>query len=128
MHLEHLIQLKEEFELEMKRMDKRKINYLVAEKVMGYVRSKYRGQEGWGTPDQHTWYSHFNPTGDISEAWLAVDKLKSNSEFFSLDFEDEVWTCEFGNQYSGMYEVTADTAPMAICKAALKIVGIEIGI
>jgi hypothetical protein len=63
---------------------------------------------------------------DIKDAFILVEKLKNNFEFFSLDYEDNVWTCEFGNQYAGMYEVTAETVPLAICKAALKTYGINL--
>jgi hypothetical protein len=109
-------------------MDNREINNLVAEKVMGYVRSKYRGQDGWGTPDNHTWYSHFNPAGDILDTWKVVDKLRKVNDFWF-----ELTTAEsFSLKYKCTFQLDdleeseiADTAQMAICLAALKTVGEE---
>jgi hypothetical protein len=108
------------------KMDIREVNNLVAEKVMGYVRSNYRGQEGWGTPDQYTWYSHFNPAGDISDTWKVVYKLRKVNDFwFELSTPESFslkYKCTF--QLDDMEESEiADTAQMAICLAALKAVG-----
>lgn len=59
---------------------------------------------------------------DIAAAWTVVEKLKG----FKLDlcFEhDSLWQCVFWND--GIVEASADTAPMAICKASLASVSKE---
>lgn len=61
---------------------------------------------------------------NLSDAWTIVDLLKEQCEFFTLDYEDGEWHCEFGVEFSGKNEVSAETAPMAICLASLKLLGI----
>jgi hypothetical protein len=103
------------------------VNDLVAENVMGYVQSKFKGQKGWGTLDQYTWYSHFNPAGDIQDAWVVVEKLTKDSDFeLSKDCDDSFYICEFLFALNEVYLGKANSAPMAICKAALKAVGVEV--
>lgn len=108
-------------------MDKQKINDLVAEKIMGYVKSKWKGQEGWGTKDQNRWFSHFNPAGDINDAWLLADKLyiaicPQNGAPKDMKYHAEIDKQPLGNYY----EVFAETAPLAISLVALKSVGVDL--
>jgi hypothetical protein len=107
-------------------MNKKEINDLVAEKVMGYVRSKFKGQEGWGTKDQHRWFSHFNPSGDISDAWLVAEKFDYVHLFRMDDWNENKYECKliFDNERS-FYGI-GETAPIAICLAAFKALGIDI--
>ena len=115
------------------------LDALIAEKVMGLEWrpwKPYGAPEGWfpkGAPT-YDWrdengHAH-NPEGyksdlplysfDIAAAWEVVGS--SACEYghkFSLEYEHDVWyAC-----VSGMYEAQADTAPLAICRAALKAVG-----
>jgi hypothetical protein len=57
---------------------------------------------------------------DIKDAWSVVEKF----EYFNIRYEGH-WYCEVykdGKYYFGDH----DTAPMAICDAALRSVGVEI--
>ena len=117
----------------------RELDALVAEKVMGLERREwkpYAAPEGWFPKDAPScnWRDEndrfHDPEGyeshlplysfDIAAAWEVVGS--SACEYghkFSLEYEHDVWyAC-----VSGMYEAQADTAPLAICRAALKAVG-----
>jgi len=64
----------------------------------------------------------FSPSTVIENAWEVVNYLKDKVEFFNLDYEDGLWNCEFGREYSGANEVSDEKVESAICKAALKAV------
>lgn len=67
---------------------------------------------------------------DISAAWEVVEKVRpSFSEIWIGRSDTEMsahWKCSIQKMDSN-YEATADTAPHAICLAALKAVGVEVG-
>ena len=68
----------------------------------------------------------FSPSSDISAAWEVVDKFKQEGKWMSVStfissLEDK-WACEFMNDGAKdefLDCVEADTAPLAICRAAL---------
>lgn len=118
-------------------MTPREIDALVAEKVMG---EKAVADEA--TWDSETWKLNgpiFGPkpySTDMACAWLVMEKLHAynpfwecpagNENFPGIDLSPTIprgWHCNFGDDTTHAY---ADTAPMAICKAALKAVGIEV--
>lgn len=104
----------------------RELDALTAEKVMGLrvVRCPDHG-------DCIYWHAYGpdRPDGqlpeystDIAEAWQVVEKLRD------LDPEiwwDVHWECVFNTNDSRVWG-TADTAPEAICRAALAAVGCEV--
>lgn len=71
---------------------------------------------------------------DISAAWLVVEKMRSVGLWFLLEYEEPPQCCytsfyvpinesgENGSQGNAY----ADTAPLSICLAALKAVGVEV--
>lgn len=74
---------------------------------------------------------------DIAAAWLVVEKMHSHPKPVLMlaapqqDYVGEKWRAEFcrkwwdeKNPYE--YKCSADTAPLAICLAALRAVGFEI--
>lgn len=74
-------------------------------------------------------------TEDIEKAWQVVEKLKElwEDEFY-LEYDHGEWTCsdisgymrgEFSKDENAI-EVKVDNAPLAICLAALKAIGVEI--
>ncbi|UAT31940.1 hypothetical protein K7T73_06890 [Bacillus badius] len=107
-------------------MNNREIDRLVAEKVLGLTvknENIVRGGRRSGIPS----YSQ-----KIEYAWLVVESLRERKIFTIYDAWDEkdekIFCANF--QYNDTYHVVdysayADTAPMAICLAALKVVGIE---
>ena len=59
----------------------------------------------------------------IQDAWLVVEKLKSNNYCFTLyDGYDPEWAALFSPRDAEIFLATADTAPLAICLAAMKTV------
>jgi hypothetical protein len=117
----------------------REMDALIAEKVMGWFwktegytrlgfmegdRFRYGVVRGGGTADEYT--SNLpNYSNDISAAWVVVRK---HPHYFSLVRSNEtgwrpapwgamLWLCRF--YAPGKFEAKAETAPLAICRAAL---------
>lgn len=71
---------------------------------------------------------------DMAEAWEIIEKLRERNQYvqctdLSLDSGEEWWSWHFHDHasISGEYvSATASTAPIAICLAALKTVGVEV--
>ncbi|WP_121603796.1 hypothetical protein [Virgibacillus sp. Bac332] len=103
-------------------MDNRKIDRLIAEKIMGFeVRNGQRVEDGkrFGIPS----YSQ-----KIECAWQVVEKLKVKGYWlYGLGFvSDEDYSCSFYQGSGQMITEYDKSAPLAICKAALKTVGVEV--
>lgn len=118
----------------------RELDALVAEKVMGlaYVR-RVEGQAAWVTgrdwvdPGDYTYgegkwgtlvlYRVPDFSTDIAAAWLVVERMAQSDRNLrlSLDrFGGDPWWCEFADEaYTIGAQAVADTAPLAICRAAL---------
>lgn len=114
----------------------RELDVLVAENVMGWV----RGDRYWIDPQNPDAFygteftindtDHdippFQPSTDIAAAWLVLDapilgKVLANVEV-AIYKHAAGYTCQFENdESSNWYEADADTAPLAICLAALKV-------
>lgn len=73
----------------------------------------------------------FQPTCDMSDAWEVLNKLPS---FYhrhvtyhgASTFKQADWVCGISLPPEGWWSAWSDSAPEAICKAALKAVGIDI--
>jgi len=124
---------------------------LVAERVMGWHLSdpvpltevrEWLTEDGritgydWCPPDSpHYLDNPFEPSTDIAAAWEVVQHLmpEFNFELFStVDLEDLgklLWAAEFRGRKHGAIPHTAkaETAPLAICRAALLAVTQENG-
>ena len=61
---------------------------------------------------------------DLAAAWVLVEKLGALEQPLHVRFERACWTAAFGERTP----VSADTAPLAICLAALRIRGIEVAL
>ncbi|MCB5235470.1 BC1872 family protein [Niallia circulans] len=97
------------------------INKLIAEKVLG-LEVKYDNIVREGRRSGIPQYSR-----NIDYAWLVVEKLSKKSDFeLTKDCDDSFFMCEFAFGLNKVFVGKADTAPAAICKAALSTVGIEI--
>lgn len=91
----------------------------VAEKVMGWKWNS--GLLWWDVPPDGTnIVADFQPSSNIADAWLVVEKMPMSIWPVFKGFEATVyhWCAELEGDYEGFAE--ADTAPEAICKAALK--------
>lgn len=62
----------------------------------------------------------FNYSTQIAPAWLVVEKM---SPYFDIFQDGGGWVCRFGWGDKKTLAAYADTAPLAICLAALKAVG-----
>lgn len=100
------------------------LDALVAEKVMGwnvhFVEPELRnGREHWRDPVHNTLYlpSQWCPSGDIAAAWEVVEKVVPGPQGFNL-YLSSAWQASFAGGTA-----VARTAPLAICRAALKAVG-----
>lgn len=125
-------------------MNNRQIDALVAEKVMGW-RYVYDYDTIY-TIDPDTDKPEIVPkySTDIVAAWQVVEKLPYDPRpkgeryyecegFTLMKLHDGRWFAGWyeiipyeGSHDMSEYSVVADTAPMAICLAALKAVGVEI--
>ena len=104
----------------------REMDTLVAEKVMGFpvkigdiTGEPYHAQFGYSMPNYST---------NIAAAWMVVEKLQNQYPAFNLVWvklqilKPEIalrraWRANF--QGSTLSDAFADTAPLAICRAAL---------
>ena len=92
---------------------------LVAERVMGWTAERKPGLPHLWLPPGH-FISGWSPSTDISAAWQVVEKMLEKHEAFHLEYiPDKQWYAMF---WFATYFTSADTAPLAICRAALKAV------
>lgn len=111
-------------------MDLRKIDALVAEKVMGWrppsedVADLWERSKVWYSPETASAEHLPDYSSDIADAWEVVEKLESEDPgYFNLSVTTPPgWYVTFVDPDSCAY---ADTAPLAICLAALKAKGIS---
>ncbi len=111
----------------------RTLDALVAEKVMGFY--VHRGEDG---PDGYVSYnteykSRFlldQYSTEITAAWEVLEVLRSQGWSFSVSSpyklaggDQHAWRCTLDHKADTDYEVEADSAPHAICLAALKACG-----
>jgi hypothetical protein len=107
----------------------RELDALVAEKVMdeqkllvpddGSIYPDPRYTSWWWGRDIHELVPHYST--DIAAAWLVVEKLAPNMDFYmEIATKDDGWFVMFGDDLDKA--CIADTAPLAICRAALKVV------
>lgn len=97
----------------------RELDALVAEKVMNDIPGKALGSRHYST--------------DMAAAWEVVTWLQAKgwAVWIGNEGEDGTWTCLAGPpnpnvilpEVTAEIETDADTAPLAICLAALKAVG-----
>jgi hypothetical protein len=112
-------------------MENREIDYLIFEHVLknekGYM--EYLKQQ----KDDLNLYIVKRYSTNIQDAWVVVDKLNKQWEFelYRDNGKDEPFYCDFSGYdkfayVDRFYRGVANTAPLAICKAALKSVGIDL--
>lgn len=98
------------------------LDILIAEKVFGvkYEEPKLNQFKPMPNPNSCPRYST-----DIAAAWEVVEKLNLLSKFSLERFEDRYRIVEYAGGYDNNFTFIseAETAPHAICLAALKAVG-----
>lgn len=116
----------------------KEMDALVARKVMGWkLKETFNGGravEIWEGDPKARWgriIQGFQPSQRIPDAWEIVEKLYSEKKWginVRSDHVNKGWIIDsYKLDLKGQFEVFAKTAPMAICLAGLKIVGIENG-
>lgn len=111
----------------------RELDALIAEKVMGYTLD-YELAENYDGPTVKELRDKYDENGilpyyssDIADAWQVVLQFVP-SEHFSLYTVGPIWYCFFrldpeqDKSYHNRFESREYTAPLAICRAALKAV------
>lgn len=124
-------------------MDLRKLDALVAEKVMGWVRlerqeqlegktwngelftveqfrSLYSMDIAWLVNGELSLQSHPYYSTDIAAAWDIMAQMQATHEF-SIEQKGSGWKAHFDADWAG-----SESAPLAICLAALRAKGIDV--
>ncbi len=121
---------------------------MVAEKVMGcHTKKNHKGLFDLVIPggvnsvdwrrESMTWMGCPDYSTDIKAAWDVVEKIKhlkpdgERERFFEMGWTADGWWVGWGvsagiGGYSFYTSIIADTAPEAICLAALKSVGVDV--
>ena len=119
------------------------LDALVAERVMGWRQSSLPGvfidedERFWGVTDEVPTSRQFNPSIDIATAWQVWQKLPRIHSMGNHDLSiswhlinarsihrdgNEYIVCGILDCGEWEYSASADTAPLAICRAALEAV------
>jgi len=109
----------------------REIDRLIAEQVMGWTNLSVAGTRFGTTPEgkSHSIVPQYST--DLSAAWEVVEKLRQVGYQGGINWSDSEpeYECAFGSSNVPPHErqsCRAETASLAICLAALQIVGIPI--
>jgi hypothetical protein len=118
-------------------MTNREIDVLIAQKVFGHnvvhtTWGKNKQYECYTIGEPEYYYTSDDPQGirmnevpyysdDIEAAWTVLDSLKDCVVEVSYDYNNNYWCC---CMQGGKVEVYNQTAPRAICEAALKVYNI----
>lgn len=99
------------------------LDILVAKEIMGWdIQFLFKWQP-WNDGSTGGFAAEWSPSTDIAQAWRVLEQFRFRDGMGVILIED-TWICEI---FMGvkMHRVEANTAPMAICLAALKAKGIE---
>jgi hypothetical protein len=103
----------------------RELDALIAEKVMGTNVFDFKGLPSYWDANIRRDIPHYST--NIADAWLVVEKLVKQCYQFGLANEsDGKYFCSLFFDGAGTFEESAETAPLAICLAALKACGVEV--
>jgi hypothetical protein len=108
----------------------RELDSIVAEKVMGWkwnAESAWLGDSKWSRTHGDPWSFLPHYSTDIADAWAVVEKLREGND---VELKTLYWgkKTDWWVRLNSGFDVNtfAETAPMAICKAAILAVGVEI--
>jgi hypothetical protein len=111
----------------------REMDALIAGKIMGYKKIVI-GSISWWVKESPLAMSYqfmaecadYCPSQDIAAAWQVVEKIKGlcfETQILMWDYSDKVTVCLFPRhgheEFIPTLTVHAETAPLAICRAAL---------
>lgn len=99
------------------------LDRLIAEKVMGWEHDGLGYSIDCGKDYRHP----FNPSINIAHAWEVVEKLDIVDHEFTLLNSEGIWECGWRHYRLGFdsdwERSDSATAPLAICRAALRAIG-----
>ena len=117
----------------------RELDALVAEKVMGYARKRDDCNTYWVDADGFEPSHSHDYSTDIAAAWELLDTISRREHLttsYSVQFDDKSgkflviiqdWYRSSGMMKGSYPSEYTDTAPHAICLAALRACGMDIG-
>ena len=107
----------------------RELDTLVMEVVMGYTREEREflpsQHWAWVKPDEKPTYLLPQFSRDMTAAWEVVEKVHSMGWFTDLCWRDDVihgrivWAMDFVTNAGKCVSADSESAPLAICRAAL---------
>lgn len=114
-------------------MNLREIDRLVATKVMGWKMLEIKHTDSgviggfYDDGEKLIGVGEWSPTSDIRVAWQVVEKLsKDGCDFQVWREKNGKYNVEFSKDFFYVFGFAeSETAPLAICLAALKAVGVE---
>lgn len=114
----------------MSELSLRELDNLVAEKVMVWKKDEEQKQR-WITQNGLLHESYWRPTYSINDAWQVIDALEKRDIWVSLYRGNHRSEATFYKYKNERYvypptRVIHESAPIAICLAALKIIGVEV--
>ena len=80
-----------------------------------------RSADSFPIPEPYTHDSDWYPSTDMSAAWQVVEHLRDRWTVQIRSDGERLWCVTF--RTSTVHHAKGDTAPLAICRAALKMVG-----
>ena len=106
-----------------------KLNKLAAKKVMVWEALPFLGC--YKTSSGSVAQSSFNPCTSIADAWMLVEKITETTEYVSIEWHrgescPPFWSFVMRGDKVCFVEISATTAPLAITKACLKAMGVEL--
>ena len=111
-------------------MNEKQINDLIAVKVMGWNLEQRDYSTAW-VDEEGQWFLKqlWKPCTDIRDAFVVIEKLRKENDFWFELTTPESWSLKYRCYFQlDEMEVHAveETAPLAICKAALKAFEVEV--
>lgn len=104
----------------------RELDRLIRIHLFGDIDESWVWKEWWGehwitdNKEVATWFELPKYSTDISAAWEVITKMKERNWWIALNAEYKEWNAMFyWDPHQQAYECGAETAPEAICKAAL---------
>jgi len=110
----------------------------IAIEVMGFTEKKDNDGKLIAIRDEPNDYDYFidenefefNPSEDIGDAFLVVERMKEldYDAYIEVGATGDSYSCEFAHvaEYHKRESHVYDSMPMAICLAALKVVGVDV--
>ncbi len=98
------------------------IDSLIAEKIFGWKLDDESALV-WLLPDGSRRGALPHYSTDIADAWQVIEHMNDRGWSPTVFCEFQWWIANFFTDIAGSFEASAETAPLAICLAALRAMG-----